>query len=393
MTIPDDPLGAFCRHNHVALPGAAEGPLAGLTMAVKDVFDIAGHRTGSGHPLWLETHPPAEATAPAVARLLAAGATMVGKTHTDELAYSLNGENAHYGTPVNPRAPGRIPGGSSSGSAAAVAGGLVDFALGTDCGGSVRLPASYCGLYGIRTSHGLVDAGGVVALAPSFDTVGWFARDAAMLRRVGETLLPPSPTPPPRRLIVAIDAFASLPPATAAALEGAVATIAATFGEVVERPVYTEGAAAWVETFRVLQGAEIAARHGEWIDRHRPSFGPGVRERFAWTRTIDPADVARAREERQRVAARMDELLNGEAWLLLPTGPGIAPRVGTPPSELEAFRARAFALLCLAGLARLPQVSLPLAILEGCPLGLSIIAPRGADRALVAGIAERLGNA
>ena len=183
--IPNDPYNAFCRHNHVELEGAP-GPLRGLTFAVKDVFDIAGHRTGNGNPVWLETHPPATRTASAVERVLAAGASMVGKTHTDELAYSLNGENVHYGTPINPRSPGRIPGGSSSGSAVAVAGSLVDFALGSDCGGSVRLPASYCGIYGIRTTHGLVPADGVVDLAKSFDTVGWFARDATMMLRVGD---------------------------------------------------------------------------------------------------------------------------------------------------------------------------------------------------------------
>jgi hypothetical protein len=206
--IPNDPYNAFCRQNHVEWDGAPDGPLRGLTFAVKDVFDIAGHRTGNGNPLWLETHPPATRTASAVERLLAAGAKMVGKTHTDELAYSLNGENVHYGTPINPRAPGRIPGGSSSGSAVAVAGSLVDFALGSDCGGSVRLPASYCGIYGIRTTHGLVPADGVVDLAKSFDTVGWFARDAAMMLRVGEVLLPSARDFVPKRLLIAEDAFA-----------------------------------------------------------------------------------------------------------------------------------------------------------------------------------------
>ena len=165
--IPNDPLHAFTRHTHVALDGSGVGPLAGLTMAVKDVYEIAGHRTGNGNPVWLETHPAAEQTASSVQRLLDAGARMVGKTHTDELAYSLNGENRHYGTPTNAKAPGRIPGGSSSGSAAAVSGGLVDFALGTDCGGSVRLPSSYCGIYGIRTSHGLIPADGIIPLAAS----------------------------------------------------------------------------------------------------------------------------------------------------------------------------------------------------------------------------------
>lgn len=382
-----DPLGAFCRHTHVALRGNPAGPLQGLTMGVKDVFDIAGQRTGNGHPLWLETHPPAERSASTVDRLLDAGADLVGKTHTDELAYSLNGENFHYGTPVNPKAPGRIPGGSSSGSAAAVAGNLVAFALGTDCGGSVRLPASYCGIFGIRTSHGLIPTDGVARLAPTFDTIGWFARDAALLQRIGEILLPPSAPFMPQRLLIAVDAFAATIPAVASALVPAIAMVRQKFANVREQRVYSGASTDWANTFRVLQGAEIAAQHGEWIDRHGPTFGPGVRERFAWTRRIASADVAVAQEARKRIAARMRGLLRDDAFLLLPTAPGIAPSVGTPTEELEAFRGQALTQLSIAGLARLPQVSLPLATLDGCPIGLSIIAPRGRDRGLLDWIA------
>ena len=228
---PDDPLGAFCRDNHAALTGAGNGPLAGLSFAAKDVFHVAGHRTGFGHPDWLRTHPPAGETAAAVQRLLGAGATMVGRTLTDELAYSLSGENPHYGTPVNPRAPDRIPGGSSNGSVSAVAGGLVDFALGTDCGGSVRLPASYCGVFGMRPTHGRVPVAGVIPFGPSFDAVGWFARDAGTMARVGRVLLGgDAGAPPARRLLVVRDAFALVDPAVSAALGEAVDTVAKTVG-------------------------------------------------------------------------------------------------------------------------------------------------------------------
>ena len=151
--VPNDPLGSFCRDNHATLKGSGAGPLAGSTFAVKDAFHIEGARTGFGQPDWLRSHPPARVTATAVKQVLAAGADMVGKTHCDELCYSLTGENVHFGTPVNVNAPGRVPGGSSNGSAAAVAGGLVDFALGTDCGGSIRIPASYCGIIGLRPTH------------------------------------------------------------------------------------------------------------------------------------------------------------------------------------------------------------------------------------------------
>ncbi len=218
-TLPDDPLGAFCRDNHVALTGSGQGSLAGLSFAAKDLFDIEGHRTGFGHPDWLQTHPPARRTAVVVERLLAAGADMVGRTRCDELCYSLTGENVHYGAPVNVNAPGRIPGGSSSGSAAAVAGGLVDFAVGSDCGGSVRIPASYCGILGMRPTWGRVPLDDAVPFGPSFDVAGWFARDAALLEEVGRVLLDDrKQAAKPRRLLVARDAFALVGPEIAAAL-------------------------------------------------------------------------------------------------------------------------------------------------------------------------------
>jgi amidase len=386
--IVHDPYNAFCRHTQVELAGAPEGPLRGLTFAVKDVFDIAGHRTGNGNPVWLETHPPATRTASSVERLLAAGATMIGKTHTDEMTYSLNGENVHYGTPINPRAPGRIPGGSSSGSAVAVAGGLADFALGTDCGGSIRLPASYCGIFGIRPTHGLVPADGVVDLAASFDTVGWFARDAETLRWVGDVLLPTTPTFVPKRLLIADDAFAFVGPEVSAALAAAVGRLKAALADHEDVRVYASEPAAWSGIFRVLQGSEIWHRHGDWIEAHDPRFGPGIAERFRWASTIDPAEVERLRPQREAVARRMADLLGRDALLCLPTAPGIAPKLATPQDELDVFRARAFGLLSIAGLARLPQVALPLATMGGCPLGLSLIGPSGCDRGLLDWLAE-----
>jgi amidase len=299
------------------------------------------------------------------------------------MTYSINGENVHYGTPVNPRAPGRIPGGSSSGSASAVSGGLVDFALGTDCGGSVRIPASYCGIYGIRTTHGLVPADGVVPLAKSFDTVGWFAQTANLMQRVGSVLLPPTKPFVPKRLLIATDAFAALDSEITAALTRAIEMVTATIEKTDRVNIYTSDSAERLTTFRVLQGAEIHAQHGAWIDRYRPEFGPGIRERFAWAATIAAAEVAVALPRRKAVARYMDSLLADDAILCLPTAPGIAPRLNTPPGELEVFRSRAFALLSIAGLGRLPQISLPLAAFDGCPLGLSIIGPRGSDQGML----------
>ncbi|WP_029008802.1 amidase [Azospirillum halopraeferens] len=386
----DDP-GAFCAHGRITVDGAPDGPLAGLTFAVKDLFDVAGVPTGAGNPDWLRTHPVPARTAPAVQALLDAGARLTGKTHTDELAWSLAGENAHYGTPVNPAAPGRIPGGSSSGSAAAVAGGAVAFAPGTDTGGSVRLPASYCGVYGLRPGHGRIPVDGVVPLAPSFDTVGWFARDAATLRRVGTVLLPGPPAPRPARLLIAADAFAIAGEAVTAALADAVARVAALFGSAEPVTLAPEGPDALVSIFRTLQAAEAWAVHGAWITATRPSFGPGVAERFAGAATIDPAAADAAARQRAAVRARLDDLLGGDAVVVLPTAPGIAPRRGASGPEVEANRNRSLALLCPAGLAGLPQVSIPAATADGCPLGLSLMASRGADAALL-DLAAQLGD-
>jgi len=384
-SIPDDALGAFCKHTHAALKGSGRGPLAGLKLGVKDLYDIAGHQTGFGNPDWLATHEAATRTAPVVQQLLDAGADMIGKTHTDELAFSLNGENAHYGTPVNVNAPGRIPGGSSSGSAAAVAGGLCDFAIGTDTGGSVRAPASFCGIYGIRPTHGRVSLEGACPLAASFDTCGWFARDPALLERVGRVLLGAAPSPPsaPGRLLLAVDAFALAGDAVTQALQSAVDRIGTVLGKPEPVTVSAEGLPQWFQVFRLLQGAEIWGQHGAWVTRVKPDLGPGVKERIQWTSTINAKDVVLAKDQREDVARRMDALLADNAVLVLPTVPGIAPLRNTPPAELDDFRGRAMGLLCIAGLARLPQINLPLGTLDGCPLGLSLIACRGGDEMLL----------
>jgi amidase len=379
-----DTLGAFCRHTHATLRGAATGPLAGLTFAAKDIYDIAGHKTGFGSPDWLRTHAPAVRTAPAVQALVNAGAVMVGKTHTDELTFSLNGENAHYGTPVNVNAPGRIPGGSSSGSASAVAGALVDFALGSDTGGSVRAPASFCGIHGLRPTHGRISLEGACPLASSFDTAGWFARDAEIMERVGAVLFAEPPaTKTPHRALIAQDAFDLLDPEARQVLQGGLERVVAAVGKAQDVTVSEEGLASWLDVFRTLQGFEIWAQHGAWVRETKPALGPGVRQRVEWASTIADADAAQARVKREHITRRMEALLHDDDVLILPTVPHIAPLVNSDPKATEDFRTRALTLLCIAGLARLPQVSLPLARLHGCPIGLSLIGARGSDMTLL----------
>jgi amidase len=384
--LPADPLGAFCRNNHVALGGASDGLLAGLSFAAKDVFDIAGSRTGYGHPAWLQSHPPAGTTAEAVRLVLEAGATLVGRTISDELCYSLSGENFHFGTPINPRAAERIPGGSSSGSAAAVAGGLVDFALGTDCGGSVRVPASYCGIFGMRPTHGRVSLDGVFPFAKSFDCAGWFARDPEVLMRVGRVLLgeraPPSPF---HRLLIAEDAFERADAAVRDAFGPAIAALERRVGKAHPMRLSRSGLESWFETFRIVQASEIWRSFGRWIETEQPRFGPGVRERFEIAASVTEAQAAAANDKRREIMDEIQAAISPGDVVCLPTTPRAAPLRGSSLTEVEVIqRQQAMALLCTAGLGGLPQLSLPLADVAGAPVGLSIVARRGADIDLLA---------
>ncbi|MFC7053744.1 amidase [Hansschlegelia quercus] len=380
----DDAVRAFVAHGLVERSGAPDGPLAGLSFGLKDLFDLEGVRTGAGNPDWLTSHEAATATAPIAQRLLDAGARLVGKTHTDEIAWSLNGENAHYGAPENVAAPGRIPGGSSSGSAAATAAGLVDFAIGSDTGGSIRLPASYCGLYGLRPTHGRVPIDGAVALAPSYDVVGWFAREAELFRTIGRVMLPNyREQSAPRKLLIAEDLFAKVEPGVGEALAPAVARISALFGNVEKVVIAGERASAWRDVFRIIQSSEAWATHGEWVARVQPRFGPGVKERFEAASKLTPEEIGAAQGARAEIRSRMEDLVSEDVVLVLPTTPGIAPLRGTPEPELNLFRAKALEMLSPAGHAGMPQISLPLGVFESCPVGISLLAARGRDEALL----------
>jgi amidase len=379
-----DPYNAFCTQPPIRIEGAPKGPLAGLTFAVKDLFDFAGHVTGAGNPDWQRTHEPARVTAVVVERLVSAGATALGKTHTDELSRGIFGENAHFGTPVNPRAPGRVPGGSSSGSAAAVAGELTDFALGTDTGGSVRVPASFCGIYGIRPTHGRLPLTGVVGQAPSFDTVGWFARDPNLLARVGAVLFGKEIAATlPNRLVIAEDAFAIADAATQKALELAVARLARIVGRSERRPLSSKPIGDWLRYQTAIQGHEAWSTFDDWIDRTNPRFGFEVADNFLRGTRVNAEfleEARRFRAERQREFA---ERFGADTVICLPTTPFPAPVSGQPRSRMWELRVPVISLTCIAGMLGAPQLSMPLAELDGLPIGLSIVGPPGTDEILL----------
>lgn len=376
---------AFVPHDLSSpLKGSASGPLAGLTAAVKDMYDIAGERTGGGNPEWLKAHPAATKNAGAVQKILDAGATVIGKTVCDEFFYSGTGANAHYGTPVNPRAPGRLPGGSSSGSASAVAAGACDFALGSDTGGSVRAPAAYCGIYGLRPTLGRIALEGAMAMAPSFDVPGWFASGPGVFRKVGAVLLEgPRADAKIERLVVLDDAFEQADADVAVLLRAALENMAADLPKATHTRIAPAGFDPWREAFRVIQGREVWETFGAFVERYKPNLGPGIRERMAFSATVTRQDADAARI----VHARARDHIRGKAppgtILALPTAPCIAPLVDNPSQDMESFRVRVMRLTCTAGMGGLPQVTIPVGAISGCPVGLSFIGWAGGDEALL----------
>jgi amidase len=385
-----DTIRAFVPGQRVTIEGAPQGPLHGLTFAAKDLFDVAGHPTGGGNHDWARSNPVPARHAWAVQTLLDAGATLVAKTITDEVSLGILGENAFDGTPLNSKAPDRVPGGSSSGSAAAVAAGLCDTALGTDTGGSVRVPASFCGLYGIRPTHGRLDLTGMLPQAPSSDTTGWFARDAATFANVSSVLLGESIHDAlPTKLIVAVDAFGFADPAVSAALQPMINRLADLIGTAREEIMAPQGLSVWSRAQRTLQPHEAWQTFRPWIERDNPRMAFNVARGLVFSSMISEADRAWAELMRQEARARMTYLLQQGTILCLPTTPFPAPKKGLPLPVLGPLRDRISCLCSHGGLTGVPQVSIPGATADGLPIGLSIVGARGCDAMLV-GVARAL---
>ena len=376
---------AFVPHD-IAAPvrGSATGPLAGLTFVAKDMYAVAGERIGCGNPTFLEHQQPAAQHCPVVQRLLGAGATLTGKTICEELFFSVSGNNFHYGTPVNARAPGRLPGGSSSGSASAQGAGLCDFSLGSDTGGSVRVPASFNGIWGLRPTHGRVDPAGVQDMAPSLDVPGWFASTPGVFRNVGAVLLDHRRVPAKiSRVIVAEDAFVECDPAVADLLRTLLEFTADELPALTHAKIAPEGFDPWREAMRIVQAYEVWQTFGDFVTRHKPQLGPGIRERMAFAATVTPEMNAAAGAERKKMQDHVYAIATPGTIIALPSAPSIAPPIDMAGETMESFRTRVMRLTCTSSLSGLPQMSIPAGTIQGCPIGLSFIGWAGGDEALL----------
>lgn len=381
---PYDALQAFMRDNHIALAGLDEGPLAGLTFGIKDVFEIQGSTYSNGHPKWLRVNEPADFTASIVTNLLESGADLVGKTVCDELMFSLSGENWHYGSPINPHDPRRYCGGSSSGTVAAAAGGLVDFAVGTDCLGSIRVPPSYTGIIGIRASIGRIPMDGQAPYSASLDSTGFVAEDPKIFQKVSDVLLGEDEVETNfTTLFIPEDSFNSVNEDIKEALDPALEYIKGFFDEVVYGNISDIGLEDWVSILQTIQQYEVWENYGGFVRKYRPQLSEGPGSRLEQSSRITLAEYRAALEKREQIIERINEVIDENTVMCLPSAASVAPLRSSTEDEINATRLQTSKLLCVSPLSGNPQISLPLAEHDQAPLGISLLSTKNSDQALV----------
>lgn len=381
---PFDAYQSFMRFNHIALEGKREGSLSGYVFAVKDVFKIKGSTYSNGHPLWLNTHEPDDFTSSAIVKTLEAGADLVGKTVCDELCYSISGENWHYGSPVHPLDPKRLAGGSSAGSGVAVAGDLVDFAFGSDCLGSVRVPASYTGLLGIRPTYDRIPNDGEAPYCESMDVLGYMAKEAEVFEKVSDVLLGEDAEEVSySKLLIPEDCFTRIDSKAADVLQPALRSMLGNFDDIEIIKFGLETLEVWVEVFQTVQGYEVWESYGGWVNKHKPTLPPGQKQRLKEASKVTRQAYEEALVLKDEIEETMEELVQPETLLCLPTVPGIAPLKQAGLKEINQRREQASLLLAISLLSGTPQVTIPLGEMEGMPLGLSLLGAKHTDRQLV----------
>ncbi|KAF7822244.1 Translocon at the outer membrane of chloroplasts 64 [Senna tora] len=390
-------------------PPKAPHPLTGLTFAVSDVFDIDGHVTTFGHPDWERTHESASQTSAAVSSLVEGGATCIGRTVVDELAYGISGENKHYGTPTNPAIPDRVPGGSSSGAAVSVAANLVDFSLGLDTVGGVRVPAGFCGILGFRPSYGAVSHMGIIPVSTSLDTVGWFAKDPNILRRVGNILLQASFVQRnPRQIIIADDCFQHLNVPLDKSSQVVIKSTEKLFGrqvlkhmnladylsskvpslkEIPNQKANGELKASSLillaNVMQILERHEFKLKHEEWLNTVKPTLHPAISAQLHENCELSDVDIENCKSVRNEMRAAINSLLKDEGVLVIPTVADPPAKLGGKETLSEDYRSRAYSLLSIASISGCCQVTIPLGFHEKCPVSVSLIARHGGDRFLL----------
>ncbi|MDR9827249.1 amidase family protein [Vibrio sp. FNV 38] len=370
----------YCQQGPKTIEPKALGPLSGLSFVFKDLFDVKGFVTGAGNPAWQETHQVAIATSPVVNALLSFGAKCVGRVQTDELAYSLNGQNKHYGTPINPAAKDCIPGGSSSGSAVAVARKDCDFSIGTDTGGSVRVPASYCSLYGLRPTLNALDLSYSFELAKSFDTAGIFARKLSVMEQVWQCVSSYQPASHKPAAVSYKKMYLDNQLASVLSRERRDRineVLRASKIKLVEGDFFAENGwtlEALSHLFRTIQGYEIIQQHGQWLAQHQASLDKEIALRVEWAKAMTSEQYDHAKSLQETFCQTvLSHIKAHECCWLIPTTPTGPPRLDSTQDYLARYRSILMGLTSIAGLSGLPQLHLPLKDLTEGPCGFSLM--------------------
>lgn len=383
------------------IPPLRSGALDGLRFTVKDNIDLAGHRTSYGSPAWRDAHPAPVHNALCVDQVLAAGGRCVGKVVADEFTYSLDGESVFFGTPRNAKAPDRVPGGSSSGSAASVANGLADFSLCTDSGGSIRVPASLCGLWGMRPSLHRISEAGVLPFQPSVSTVGVLAGRFDVLDAAMRVLLNAATGAEalPDRLLVLQDALEVAEAEVRQQAEKALERLAGKTGLAVEPVRFADIVGAPLDLkacnrdgLRDLQTAEFQNTVGNWIETGHPELGATFALAYGNVRGFDRLAAMDAINRCAWFFRTINAFFGARTLLSFPTTPTVAPKKGSLDT-LEAvmgFYEPTMTITAFSGVARLPEISAPLMTVDACPVGLSFVAGHGRDEFLLAAVREWL---
>ena len=363
------------------------GLLSNLNFVLKDMCDVKNLKTSCGNPDFFKKCDFANDYAPFLKDLLNEGPVLKGITVCDEFFYSLIGENGHYGTPTNLNAPSCVPGGSSSGSAAALTTDLYDFSIGSDTGGSVRIPASFCGLIGMRPTHNRINTKGVYPMAPSFDTVGWFANNPEIFQKVGNVLLNniERSNVDFKQYVVAEDL---LELCDAEVQDNFNNYINVNIPNINKTRLSTNTKAIIADNFRILQGAEVKENIIPWIEKNKPNISPEIRSRIDMASKITDIEVSRALIFRKNLIDEIKKSLPEGTIAVFPTSPFSAPKSGQDDESLGSFRKRLMELTSIAGMTSRPQITIPRLKDKSGPVGISLLGWKYSDEILLNKLTE-----
>jgi aspartyl-tRNA(Asn)/glutamyl-tRNA(Gln) amidotransferase subunit A len=371
--------------------GYVLSPLAGIPVSIKDLFDVAGERTLAGSKA-LDDAPPAAADAPVVARLRAAGAVLIGRTNMTEFAFSGIGINPHYGTPGNPFDRRRIPGGSSSGAPVSVVDGFAAVAIGTDTGGSVRIPAAFCGIVGFKPTQKRVPREGATPLSTTLDSIGPLGRSVACCAVTDAILAGEDPVVPPAHPVVGLRlgvprtlVLDELDREVASAFEAACAALSRAGARVIDVPLTELGEYPQINAGGGFSSPEAYAWHADLIARRGHDYDPRVRVRIERGKSMSAADYVRLLERRADVIRRIDDRTAAFDALLMPTLPLIAPPISAFDKDEDYWwlNARALRNTSIINFLDRCAITLPIEPPGTAPVGLMAVGRHGEDRRLL----------